>query len=136
MDDIISYMSIHLGKDPSKRVVIVGGGNDVPTGKYTNISVSKIAEEIIEAGKICVRDFCVGEVFISSLLPRESFFYQLRWKEINDILREECRINGFVFIENRNIILSEHICHDGVHLNAIGSSLLCKNILCYLNKED
>ena len=44
-----------------------------------------------------------------------------------------CEKNGFMFIENEDIILRPHIHHDGVHLNEDGSSLLYKNLLFALN---
>ena len=134
-EDIRLYIPAHLQKEHPKRVVIVASGNGVPTGKYSNISAAEIAEGIIEAGRVCARDCSMNGVYITSILPRQSFYFQLRRKEINDILKEECRINGFIFIDNKDIILSEHVAYDGVHLNFSGSALLCKNLLYHLNKE-
>ena len=52
---------------------------------------------------------------------------------LNLMLKEQCRTNGFIFVENMNIVLSDHIGHDGVHLNKAGSSVLCSNLCNSLN---
>ena len=64
---------------------------------------------------------------ISSVLPRKGFHFQLYRKELNDILRELCKMFNFIFIENDNIWPEFHLVEDGVHLNDKGSKLLCKN---------
>ena len=61
---------------------------------------------------------------------------QLRRKELNDILKEKCQYNNFIFIENNNIILKDHICKDGVHLNTRGSDLFSRNLSYYLNNNE
>ena len=76
-------------------------------------------------------------ICISSILPREDFFLQLRRKELNDILRSLCDIYDFIFIDNDRgvdkIILSEHIDRDGVHLNTLGSEVLAHKFGSVLN---
>ena len=79
------------------------------------------------------QNYGVEKIFILSVLPRESFYYQLRRKELNDILRERCQIQGFIFVDNSNIILKNHIGYDGTHLNKVGSSLLCRNLQQHLD---
>ncbi len=44
-----------------------------------------------------------------------------------------CKLLNFIFIENGNIVLKEHILRDGVHLNDSGSDLLANNFLDNLN---
>ena len=44
------------------------------------------------------------------------------------MLRELCGANGFVFIENKDIVLSKHGHHDGVHLNEEGTKCLRDNL--------
>ena len=59
---------------------------------------------------------------------------------MNSTLKEKCQEHGFIFIDNDNpvrnrteeIILREHVCWDGVHLNRRGSDVFCDNILYYL----
>ena len=74
-------------------------------------------------------------VAISSVLPRSSFYYQGYRQEINDLLRKECSKYGFHFIENKNIILKNHILKDGVHLNFTGTGLLRDNLLEFVNSS-
>ena len=49
------------------------------------------------------------------------------------MLRDRCEANGIIFMDNENIILRDHVCEDGVHLNASGSRVLCRNMLRSLN---
>ena len=125
----------HLGRKVDS-VVIVAGGNDIPMGKFNSMPVSKIADNLIEAGLLCKEEYGVEHVYISSVLPRTSVYYQLRRKELNNSLKERCRSYGFTFIDNANIILKHHIGPDGVHLNKAGSSLLCRNFHRYLNGKE
>ena len=132
---IKSYIHTHLKDEHPDSVVIIAGGNDLPTGDYSLFVLTDISDDIIDAGLVC-KEYGVKKVFISSILPRSSLYFQLHRKRLNDILREQCKINGFVFIEHRNFILRKHIGRDGVHLNALGSTLLCKNLWYYLNGKD
>ena len=128
------YIPVHLDEEEDRvhSVVIVAGGNDIPVSK-SNMSMSTIADDIIEAGLTCRNEYGVKDIYISSILPRCSAYYQLQRKVLNDILKERCELNGFTFIDNDNIILKYHIGHDGVHLNKAGTSLLCRNLHYYLN---
>ena len=60
---------------------------------------------------------------------------QARRKRVNDLLREGCEKEQFMFIENKDIILHRHIRSDGVHLNKAGTFKLTKNFLAALNGE-
>ena len=56
---------------------------------------------------------------------------QVRCKELNLLLQEHCRSEGFTFIDNGNIDLSHT--YDGTHLTQEGSALLRDNYLLELN---
>ena len=73
-------------------------------------------------------------VSVSSFLPRRSLHYQSRRMELNKLLRDQCKSNGFVFMANSNIEMEHHLSDDGVHLNSDGSSIICRNLLYHLNK--
>ena len=45
-----------------------------------------------------------------------------------------CKDMDFNFIDNKNIVLSTHGHHDGVHLNFEGSDLLRENLVNALNR--
>ena len=114
--------------------------NDLPTDKKADIAtITEIADHIIEAGSLCKR-FKVSNVYVSSILPRSSPYAQINRRKLNQILKDKCEQNGFIFIDNDNpvnnrskeIILKDHVCWDGVHLNRAGSEVFCDNILYYL----
>ena len=123
-------MTAHLKEERPDSVIILAGGNDLPTSKKKPTSVVDITNHIIGIGVICAR-YNVSKVIISSVLPREEAYMQLRRKEVNDLWRNWCEINNFTFIENKNIILCKHILRDGVHLNNVGSDLLANNLGMY-----
>ena len=109
-------------------VVVAAGGNDISPRK----SIAELANEIIDVG-IMSKSHGVSKVAISSVLPRGNFHYQLQRKQLNDLLRNLCLANNFYFLENNNIILSEHVAKDEVHLNFDGTKVLANNILDFLN---
>ena len=126
------YIQTHLDEVQPDRVIIVGGGNDLPVTQLKESPVNRVANDIIEAGRVCEQNG-VTKVAISSIPPRQSFHFQLYRKELNDKLRVLCESNGFDFIDNSNIILRDHILRDGVHLNQYGNELLRRNLLTYFN---
>ena len=131
---IKEYLHVHLNETRPKSVIIQAGGNDLPTPKYNPISVSDIANEIVESGLLC-KKFGVKTIYISSVLTRKPKFMQERCVELNNFLRELCKIHGFIFMENGNIT-TEHLQYDGVHLSNEGSIILANNYLFYLNDDN
>ena len=134
MHHIKNYIKSHLEDKVPDNVLVQGGGNDLPSSKVTHSPAATVAADIIQAGITCKRSGATS-VLISSILPRRPFHYQLYRHEVNVILRKECEQNGFIFIDNNNIILKDHICKDGVHLNDCGTELLRSNFLSYLNRQ-
>lgn len=68
----------------------------------------------------------------------QSHCIEQRRKELNDLLRNICRLHEFTFIDNDavgdcRIDINKHICHDGTHLNSKGSEVLGKNFGGVLN---
>ena len=70
---------------------------------------------------------------MSGVLPSSDFHLQLKRQELNTVLESLCDLNNFIYIPNKTLVLSKHICHDGVHLNDSGSKLLQDTFLEYLN---
>ena len=122
------YVPIHMADEKSDSIIVVGGGNDLP-GKET---VLQTANHLMEAG-LQGKRMGATRVLISSVLPRENFYHQTKRHELNKLLRDLCVVHGFIFIDNRNIILDTHILNDGVHLNSSGTKLLEQNLLSHLN---
>lgn len=129
---IKNYLQTHLTEEKPDSTIILAGGNDLPVNQVEHSPVAKIAEDVIEAGRICKQNGA-NSVAISSIPPRESFHFQIYRKELNDLLRVLCERNGFEFIDNKNIILKDHVLRDGVHLNMSGTELLRQNFLSHVN---
>ena len=121
------YIPVHMAEDKSDICVVLAGGNDLP-GKTP---VPAIANSVIEAGIAC-KNAGASHVMISSVLPREDFYCQLKRHELNVLLKDLCIIHNFTFINSSNMSLRD-LCHDGVHLNQAGSDKLQSNFLMYLN---
>ena len=132
--DISRYMISHVEDENPSDVVFVAGGNDLPTDEIASPQfISKVADSIVKGGLSC-RDNGVSNIFISSILPRASSYFQLNRKRLNQLLYDECRKHGFTFIDNDlNIVLRYHVLSDSVHLNLQGSKLLQNNLLNALN---
>ena len=131
--DIKKYIPPHIAEGHPDSVIIVAGGNDVPIGRFDTVPLSIIADDITEAALLCKTEG-VKHIYVSSILPRSSCYFQARRNKLNNMLKERCRINGFVYIDNENITLKKHIGYDGVHLKQI-VSLLCRNLYNCLNRK-
>ena len=128
---IKQYLATHLEEVAPKTVVIQTGGNDLPTPRQNPMPVETIAQDIIESGEIC-KYYGVENVLISGVPTRSKSYIQTRCHDLNNILQEMCKQNGFTYIDNTNIDLT-HLQEDGVHLTNEGSNTLANNYLFYLN---
>ena len=117
-----------MPEDKPDDVIIQVGCNDLPT----KATVLEIANHIVEAGTVCC-ELGAKRIMVSSVLPRADFHLQLKRQELNKVLESLCDLNNFVFIHSKTLVLSKHICYDGVHLNDSGSKLLQDTFLEYLN---
>ena len=71
---------------------------------------------------------------ISGLVHRKSPRLQARKNEVNNVLKDLCFIDGFVFIDNTNLSVCD-ICKDLLHLNFSGTCKLAHNFIVAINKE-
>ena len=111
-------------------VVIHTGGNDLRTPKNNPVSVDSIVNSIIDAGKAC-EAYGAKRIIISGVIIRKTGYMETRRREINNLLKDLCYKNGYLFIDN-DLIIQDNL-YDGVHLNEEGSVILAKNILHALN---
>ena len=132
MKHIKKYVTTHLDEERPDCVILQGGGNDLSSDYRNADSLTKIANDIIDAAHEC-RRYHVKEIWISSVLPRSSAVYQGRRSQLNKILKDLCYLYDFKFIENENIVIRNHILKDGVHLNNEGTIQLARNFLRCLN---
>ena len=79
------------------------------------------------------------DVLVSSVLPRKESYtrdVEKRRLELNQILKSQCEINNFVFLDNDagdgKIMYPLHM-YDGVHLTDEGSELLSRKFGGILN---
>ena len=94
---------------------------------------SDIADSIVSVGKKC-RDTGVRNVMISSLVFRKSPRLQAKINEVNDVLRDLCTIDGFVFIDNTNLSDCD-ICEDLFYLGYSGTCKLANNFIGAINRN-
>ena len=95
------------------------GTNDVSAKRKRP---SDVVDSIISVGKKC-QDTGVRNVMISSLVRGKSPRVQEKINEVNNVLRDLCTIDGFVFIDNTNLSNCD-ICEDLLHLNYSGNANL------------
>ena len=92
----------------------------------------KLKENSFTIGKSSI-NLGVKEVIISSILPKNNIALIRFIRQVNNSLREQCVLIGFVFISNDNISRT-HLWTDGVHLKDLGTSILVGNLVHFLNR--
>ena len=99
-----------LLEESPKIVLVQCGGNDLQTVKANPMPVETIANDIIDAAKIC-ENHGAEHVLVSSIIMRNQHDYmEKRRNELNIILRDMCYDLGFIFVDNENIG-HEHLFH-------------------------
>ena len=131
--DIIRYTVPHLEDEQPSSVILAAGGNDLPERDISSNDIRKVADCLLEGGRLCREHYGVANVLISSIMPRTNSHFQGNRHRLNAMLKEMCHANQFTFIDNNNIVLRPHGHPDGVHLNGEGSDLLHVNLLNVLN---
>ena len=114
-------------------VVIHSGTNNIRTRRgQPEETIEKIAQEIIEIGRTCRQVGGVNNIFISAITCRAKLEESKKAIEINDMLKDLCVRENFVFISNDSI-RKEHLWIDGLHLLDEGTTILANNIINSLN---
>ena len=67
-----------------------------------------------------------------SILVKKNLNLNIIVRRVIDMLRDPCEKNGFSFICN-NVSTTNYLWKDGVHLQDIGTHILSKNFLEFLN---
>ncbi len=128
------YIVPHLMKEKPDECIVQAGGNDLPNNNNKNKpnAVSVIANHIIDIGHVC-RRYGARKVEVVEVMPRQQTYYQVKRKEINELLQNLCVVNNFGFIKIDNLVVSDHIWTDGVHLNKVGSNIFSEKLLNCIN---
>ena len=121
--DMLSYVQPTLDREKSDEIIIPVGTHDVSAKRK---KPSDIADSFISVGKMC-RDTGVRNVMIFSLVHRKSPRHQAKINKVNDVLRDLCAIDGFIFIDNTNLSDCD-ICEDLLHLSYSGICKLANNL--------
>ena len=119
-----------MDRAKSDGIIIHVGTNDVSVERKR---ASDIADLIISVGKKC-QDTGVKNIMISGLVRRKSPTLQAKIKEVNDVLRDLCTIDGFVYNEITNLSDCD-ICKDLLHLSYSGTCRLANNFIGAINRN-
>ena len=68
-------------------------------------------------------------VYISGIIKRDNDRMNERISNVNNVLKGLCKDAGFLFIDNNNIEVRQHLSRSGLHLNRYGDSKLAFNII-------
>ena len=101
--------------------------NDINNQTKDRTNTEKKTGDIINIGKSCI-DLGAKEVVISLILRKKNIALARLIRLANDSLREECVLNGFDFIPNKNISRT-HLWKDGIHLEDLGTNILAGNFV-------
>ena len=121
------YIIPTLVGDKPDIVLLLVGTNDV----LSNDNNTELANNIINVGLNC-KNHGVSIVFISSILTKKNPKLKSVIRRVNDKLRELCETNGFIFVNN-DMITTDHLWRDGIHLQDIGTNILSRNFYQVLN---
>ena len=126
--ELAHYITPTLDEQNPDVLILNVGTNNLQDRDF---NATNLASDIIT---ICqnAREKGVNTIFVSSIVARKDLSLQRRLDEVNRILENECKENGFFFISNENI-LHDHLCNDGIHLLDEGLKMLANNFIFYLN---
>ena len=133
--ELTHYVVPTLVEQSPDAVIIHVGSNNISRMNRNSTTQRNIdiVKEIIETGLTC-RETGVKEVFISSLLCRSGNEEMNKVNEINNILKQRCLSENFIFISNEDI-RREHLWKDGIHLLDVGTDILSQNFINALNEN-
>ena len=118
-----------LFDDKPNAIVIHVSTNDI----LNHANHEDIALSIINIRLDC-KNNGVNEVFISSVLVKKNPNLTAIVCRVNDMLRNLCEKNGFSFICN-DVITTNYLRKDGVHLQDMGTHILRNHFLKFLNNS-
>ena len=121
------YIIPTLIDDKPDATVIHVDTNDI----INHANHEDIACSIINIGLDC-KNNGANKVFISSILVKKNSNLTAIVRRVNYMLRDVCEKNGFSFICN-DVITTNYLWKDGVHLQDMGTHILSNHFLKFLN---
>ena len=101
------------------------------TDVLSNANDTELANNIINIG-LNFKNHGVSRVFISSILVKKILKLNPVIRRVNDKLRKLCEMYVFIFVNN-DMITTDHLWRDGIHLQVIGINILPRNFYQVLN---
>ena len=120
-----------LVEDKPDVVLIHVGCNNVTKDMKDKLNVKELSKNIVDIGLKC-KAYGVNEVIISSILVKKDRNLTKLIRQVNDILRDECKKLEFSFICNDNIS-ADYLWGDGIHLLDQGTYILGNNFVDTIN---
>ena len=96
-----------------------------------NANHEDIARNIIKIGLEC-KKYGVNDIFISSVLVKRSPKLNAMLRRANELFCDLWRANGFGFMCN-DMITTQHLWNDGIHLQDLGANILSSNFINFVN---
>ena len=124
------YIIPSLLKEKPDPVVIHVGSNNITHRILEDFNADKLADEIIDIGKMCSQ-YGVKDVIISSIFVKSSIKLVKIISQENGAVMKKCEENGFHFVSNDNT-LRKHLYKDGVNLTDEGTNIFAGNIVDYI----
>ena len=125
----LRYIIPTLIDDKPYTIIIHVGTNDI----LNHANHEYIAQSIIIIG-LDRKNNSVKEVLTSSVLVKKNPNLVTIVCRINDMLRDLCENNGFSFICN-DVITTNYLWKNGVHLQDMGTHVLSNTFLKFLNNS-
>jgi hypothetical protein len=113
-----------------KRMVIHVGTNDISKGaepKAVVNGIEDLCKGIVNSNKSI-------QIAISEIITRDNLELNTKIKTANELLNNICLKHGWQIIQHRNIHVN-NLNASGLHLNRVGTSLLAKNFIEFLNAD-
>ena len=121
------YTTYFLEKDKPDNLIIVSGLNDLLHHKErSTANCNEIANNVVEIGREAKRRG-VWRICISGLVKPKYDNCRIKVDEINSIISDYCKKEGFVYIDQNNI--GRHDMGDMIHVGQQGMQKLMDNIL-------
>ena len=108
------YIIPSLLKEKPDTVVIHIGSNNITHRIFEDFKADKLADEIIDIGKM-YRQYGVKGVMFSSIFVKNNIKLGKMIAQVNGAVNKKCDENGLHCVSNDNI-LRKHLCKDVVHL--------------------
>ena len=105
------------------------GINDILRSKDI-LELKDLSKKIMQIGTTC-QHYDIGKVYVSSILPPTRTSFNIN--QIDEIIKELCHKNNFVFINHQNIT-SNDLSVDDIHLTNSGKAILAKDFAKMVNE--